>query len=226
MMKKAVVTGFINYEEKLNKEVFLGALARLKQEKKQRQLNAYVKIYYTGVEMVPFARKVKNLTQVKLNIVELDEGLFYRVPNQSTLMPFKELPLNLVDKIELWVDSSQEIRKTLTDEERRENYYKRINQLRSASFCTLSELKKAFEAHSKVEVLDLKTILPEYYYEMFLVNLNGGEDFEMKYGYIDITAEYVAGKWNISVEIIDDAQDLEQIYQMINEEVAICMAIN
>lgn len=225
-MKKEVVTGFINYEAQLNKEVLLGALARFKQVKKQRQLDVCVKIYYSGVEMVPFARKVKNLTKVQLNIVELEDGLFYRVPNQSTLMCFKELPFNLIDKVELWATPTQKPQVALTEEERRERYYNRINQLRRTSFCSLNEFREIFSSREKMEIIDMKTILPEEYYQTFIEKLEDEEDFELTYGYADIKAYHESGKWNINVEIIDDVQDLEQIYLMINEEVAICKSIN
>ena len=226
-MKKAVITGFIKYEAELNKQVLLTALSQFKQENNQSQLDAQVKIIYSGVESVPFARKIKNVMEVRLNIMELDEGLFYRVPNQVSFRPFKDLPLNHIAKVEAWCVESNPKTKNLTLEEKRERRYKELNRLRRSDFCSANEMKDIYFNQGDLQTVDVTQLIPDMLYEELVRNLERKEEsFCFKYGYIEINANYEFDKWTIKIEIIDELHDLEHTYLMINEEIAVYKTFN
>lgn len=76
-----------------------------------------------------------------------------------------------------------------------------------------------------VKKLDIKNLLPEEQYELFVEKLEKEEEFIMTYKYVEINANYELNKWSIELDVFDSDSDLEQVYLMINEEVAICKEV-
>lgn len=224
-MKKLVEVGFIQNEAGLNRGVLLNAFSRVKQVYKQEELNVQAKIFFSGVEAVPLARKIKHVMEIKLEFIEIEGSIYYRVPNQITPIEFNQFPVRLLSKIELSVVSKTKKVAPLNEADKKLRRYKELLNIRRADFCSTHQIKEFLDADMNVKKLDIKNLLPEEQYELFVEKLEKEEEFIMTYKYVEINANYELNKWSIELDVFDSDSDLEQVYLMINEEVAICKEV-